>query len=105
MVISIYVLIGFYAVLTGLAGVSQWKESKNQVRPVLFVLITISMLVILLIPDKRNMLLLLIVTFVMLHILSMAEGIRTKGKLTYSHHLFRFLFHALLLVLVYKFLI
>lgn len=105
MMFSIYGLIGLYAVLTGVAGIFQLIERKSPVRSVLFVLVAISMLVSLLVPNKSNMLILLIVAFIILHLLSIAEGLATKGKLTYRHHILRFLFHAVLVMLVYNFIV
>ncbi|MEK4487396.1 hypothetical protein MHH81_17870 [Psychrobacillus sp. FSL H8-0484] len=45
MVMVTYVLIGLYAILTGAAGVIQWKETRVQVRSFLFGLVSTGMLV------------------------------------------------------------
>lgn len=105
MAISIYVLIGLYAILTGVAGIYQLKERKPQIRSLLFVFVSISIFVILLIPNKTSMLIMLVIAFIGMHLLSMAEGLLTKGKLTYSHHIFRFIFHVILVLLVYNFIV
>ena len=104
MVIFIYLLIGLYAVLTGLAGVMQWKEKKYLGQSFLFVAVSIGILLTLFIPNKEWMFILLILAFVLLHILAAAEGLRKNGKLTYSHHIIRFIFHCMLVLLVYKFI-
>lgn len=44
----------------------------------------------------------LIIGFILLHMLAIAEGLATKGKLTYSHHMIRFIFHIILLLLFYE---
>lgn len=103
--IIIYVLIGLYAILTGTAGMLQWKEIGFQVRSLLFVVMSISMLILLFISNKNSMFIMLIVVFIIIHLLSLAEGMLTKKQLTYSHHIFRFTFHVILLMLVYNFIL
>jgi hypothetical protein len=105
MVIIIYVLIGLYAILTGMAGIFQLKENGFQVRSISFVVVSISMLVILFIPNKNSMFIMLIVAFIIMHLLSIAEGKLTKRKLTYSHHIIRFIFHVILVLLVYNYIV
>ena len=104
MAIFTYALIGLYAVLTGMAGMLQWRENGIQIRIFLFVVVSISMLVSIVIPNKDATFILLILAFSLLHIVAVVEGLRTKGKLSYSHHIIRFFFHCLLVVLVYKFI-
>lgn len=104
MVIIIYVLIGLYAVLTGMAGVMQWKENKYQMQSFLFVIVSIGILVTIFIPNKDWMFILLILAFVLLHILAVAEGLMINGQLRYSHHIIRFIFHCILVLLVYNFI-
>ena len=102
--IIVYVLVGAYALLTGVAGVQQWKEKGFHVRTCLFVLVSISILVTICLPNKELVFILLIAEFVLLHLLAMAEGVFTNGKMNYRHHIIRFLFHCLVLGMVYKFL-
>ncbi|MEI4770989.1 hypothetical protein WAX74_15305 [Psychrobacillus sp. FJAT-51614] len=104
MVIIIYILIGLYAVLTGMAGMKQWKEVGFRVQTFLFIIVSISILVILFIPNKDWMFILLIIAFVLFHILAVAEGMLTNRRLTYSHHIIRFTFHCIIVLLVYKFI-
>lgn len=104
MVTIIYVLIGLYAVLTGMAGFMQWKGNKYQVQSFLFVNISIGILVTIFILNKDWMFILLILAFVLLHILTIAEGLMANGQLRYSHHIFRFTFHCILILLVYNFI-
>ncbi len=105
MIIIIYVLIGLYAILIGMAGVSQLKENDFRVRSIFFVVLPISMLLILFVPNKSSMFIMLIVAFIIMHLLSIAEGILTNGKLIYSHHIIRFIFHVILVLLVYNFIV
>lgn len=104
MVISIYILIGLYAVLTGMAGMKQWIEIGFQVRSFLFVIVSMGILVALFLPNKDWMFLLLILSFVLLHLLAIAEGMLSKGRLKYNHHIIRFIFHCIILLLVFKFI-
>lgn len=103
MAIITYVLIGLYALLTGFAGLHQWKENGYQIRVFLFVLLSISILVTIFIPNKALVLMLLILEFVLLHVLAIAEGLLTNKQLRYSHHFVRFIFHCILLLMVYEF--
>ncbi|TQR29298.1 hypothetical protein C7Y47_18295 [Lysinibacillus sphaericus] len=102
--IIVYVLIGVYVLLTGIAGLHQWKENGFQIRAFLFVVISISILVTIFLPNKALVLMLLILEFVLLHVLTVAEGLLTNKQLRYSHHIIRFIFHCILLLLVYKFI-
>ncbi|MGE7948610.1 hypothetical protein [Lysinibacillus sp. NPDC093688] len=95
-----YVLIGLYALLTGVAGLQQWKENGYQVRTFLFVVLSISIFVTLFLPNKSLVLMLLILEFVLLHVLAVAEGLVKNKQLRYSHHLVRFIFHCILLLMV-----
>lgn len=104
MAISLYILIGLYAVLLGMAGMKQLKEVGFQIQTFLVVVVSVGMLIIILIPNKGWMFILLIVAFALLHILAIVEGKRTKGRLTYSHHIIRFIFHCIIVLLVYKFI-
>ncbi|MEY9971617.1 hypothetical protein ABH966_001990 [Lysinibacillus sp. RC46] len=103
--IIVYVLIGVYALLTGIAGLYQWKEHGYQIRTFLFVLLSIGILVTIFIPNKALVLVLLILEFVLLHVFAVAEGLLTNKQLRYSHHIVRFIFHCILLLLVYKFIV
>lgn len=100
-----YVLIGVYALLTGIAGLHQWKENGYQLRTFLFVVLSIGMLVTIFLPNKTLVLMLLILEFVLLHVLAIAEGLLTNKQLRYSHHIVRFLFHCILLLVAYKFIV
>ena len=104
MSIITYVLIGMYAVLTGLVGMIQWRENGFQIRIFLFVVVSLVMLLTLFIPNKDWTFILLIFALSLLHILAVVEGLRTKGQLTYSHHIIRFIFHCLLVLMVYKYM-
>ncbi len=97
-----YALIGLYALLTGIAGLHQWKENGYQIRTFLFVVLSISILVTIFLPNKALVLMLLILEFVLLHVLAVAEGLLTNKQLRYSHHTVRFIFHCILLLMVYK---
>ncbi|MFJ6209697.1 hypothetical protein [Lysinibacillus sp. NPDC092081] len=99
-----YVLIVVYALLTGIAGLHQWKENGYQLRTFLFVVLSISMLITIFLPNKTLVLMLLILEFVLLHVLAIAEGLVTNKQLRYSHHIVRFIFHCILLLIVYKFI-
>jgi len=103
--IIVYVLIGVYALLTGIAGLHQWKEHGYQTRTFLFVVLSIGILVTIFIPNKALVLVLLILEFVLLHVLAIAEALLTNKQLRYSHHIVRFIFHCILLLLVYKFIV
>ncbi len=100
-----YSLIGLYATLTGIASLKQWKEEGFRVRAFLFVLVSISIVVLLFLPNKYWMLSLLIVAFIVLHVLAMAEGLSKFGRLNYRHHFIRFVFHCIIMLIVYKFVI
>ncbi|MFJ8519880.1 hypothetical protein [Lysinibacillus xylanilyticus] len=97
-----YALIGLYALLTGIAGLHQWKENGYQIRTFLFVVLSISILGTIFLPNKALVLMLLIIEFVLLHVLAVAEGLLTNKQLRYSHHMVRFIFHCILLLMVYK---
>ncbi|WP_381427841.1 hypothetical protein [Sporosarcina thermotolerans] len=99
-----YGLIGFYAVLTGVAGIHQLKENGFQVQSILFIVVSSGILGMLFIPNKDWMLVLLLLAFVLLQILAVVQGVLSNGRLTYTHHIVRFLFHCILVLLVYKFI-
>ncbi|MFC9540615.1 hypothetical protein ACFTQ7_12105 [Lysinibacillus sp. NPDC056959] len=100
MAIITYVLIGLYALLTGIASLQQWREKGYQVRTFLFMVLSICILVTIFLPNKALVLMLLILEFVLLHVLAVAEGLVTKKQLRYSHHIVRFIFHCILLLMV-----
>ena len=104
MVIFTYILIGLYASLTAIAGVKQWNEVGFQLRYLLFVIVSIGILFIIFISNKVWMFRLLIVAFILLHLLAISEGVLANGRLKYSHHIVRFLFHCVITGLVYKFI-
>lgn len=104
MVIITYILIVLYAVLTGVAGVSQLKEVGFRARLFLFIAVSIAIIAILFIPNKDWMLVLLVVTFTMYHILAIAEGLLSKRRVKYSHHIIRFIFHCIMVLMVYHFI-
>lgn len=104
MAMMTYGLIMVYAVLTGLGGIVQWKESGFQIRLFLFIVVSMGIIVILFIPNRDWVLIWLILAFCFIHLLAVLEGLKTKGKLTYSHHMIRFIFHCLIVLLVYKFI-
>lgn len=99
-----YILIGIYAFLMGLAGIKQCKEVGYHVRALLFVSVSIGIIVILFIPSKDVQFVLLILSFILLHILTIVQGIATNGHIKYSHHIIRFIFHSIILLMVYKFI-
>ena len=99
-----YGLIGLYALLTGMAGVEQWKEEGFRVRSILFVIVSIGIIGSLLLPNKDWMLIFLIVAFLLYHVLAVVEGLLTNGRIKYSHHAIRFVFHSIMIVLVYQFI-
>lgn len=104
MIVLTYVVIGLYAVLTGIAGMVQWKETGFQVRSLLFVAVAGGIMVTLFLPNKNLILVLLIVIFLLLHILAIVEGMMKNGKLTYSHHIIRLIVHLILVLLASKFI-
>ena len=100
-----YGLIGLYAGLTGMAGLKQWKEKGLRFLSLLFVIVSIGILVILAIPNKEWLFSSLIIAFVLLHILAVATGLLKFGRLNYHHHIIRFIFHCIIMLIVYKFII
>jgi hypothetical protein len=104
MAIFTYLLIGLYAVLTGLAGIIQWKEAGFRLPVFSFVIVSISIVGILFIPNKDWLFRLLIFTFVLYHVLAVIEGLFSNGRLKISHHFIRFVFHCIMILLVYKFI-
>ena len=104
MVIFTYLLIGLYASLTVIAAVYQWKEVGFRVPSFLFICVSIVIVMILFISNKDWMFSLLIAAFILFHFLAIAEGLLTNGRLKYSHHIIRFVFHCIMAVLVYKFI-
>jgi len=103
MAIITYVLIGGYASLIGLASLLQWKEKGYQIRTLIFIILSLSLLLTIWIPYKAWLLKLLIVEFILLHLVAVAQGLYTNKKLKYSHHIIRFVFHCILLLMVSKF--
>ncbi|WP_277584061.1 hypothetical protein [Psychrobacillus antarcticus] len=99
-----YILIGLYAFLTGIAGIKQWKGVGYHVRALIFVSVSIGIIVILFIPSKDLQFVLLILAFILLHTLTMSQGIVTNGRIKYSHHIIRFIFHSIIVLMVYKFI-
>lgn len=104
MVIFTYSLIGIYASLTAIAGVKKWNEEGFRWRYLLFFIVSIGVFLIQFIPNKDWTFPLLIVAFILLHILAITEGIRKNGQLNYNHHIIRFLFHCIIVVMVYKYI-
>jgi len=104
MIMITYGLIEAYAILTGLAALMQWKEKGYQLRTLFFVLLSTSILLTIWIPYKEWILKILIFEFMMFHLLAIIEGQLTNNKLRYSHHIIRFIFHCILLLLVSKFI-
>ncbi|WP_042471455.1 hypothetical protein [Bacillus ndiopicus] len=102
--IIIYALIALYALLTGIAGMAKLKETGFQIRLCLFIIVSISTLLILFISNKAWMLILLILAFFLFHVLTVAEGIIANGKLNYRHHIIRFMFHFIVVLMVYKYI-
>lgn len=99
-----YFLIGLYAFLMGIASMKQWKEVGYHARALLFVSVSIGIIVILFIPSKDAQFVLLILAFILLHILTIAQGIATNVRVSYSHHIIRFIFHSIIVLMVYKFI-
>ncbi len=100
-----YGLIGGYAVLIAIAGVVQWKDTNYRILSGLFVLLSLSMAVTIIIPDNGWLFAGLILELLLLSVLAVAEGFLTKGRLAYSHHMVRFIFHGILILLLYNFII
>lgn len=105
MVIITNILIGLYAVLIGVAGIKKWQEVGFEVRTLMFVIVSISMLLILCIPNKDWLFILLLIAFILLHILAVTEGRLSNGRITFSHHIIRFIFHCIIALMVYKFIL
>lgn len=104
MVIITNILIGLYAVLIGVAGIKKWQEVGFEVRTFMFVIVSISMFLILCIPNKDWLFILLLIAFILLHILAVTEGRLSNGRITFSHHIIRFIFHCIIALMVYKFI-
>ena len=99
-----YLLIGLYAFLTGVAGIQQCREVGFHVRGLLFVVVSIGIIIVLFIPSKDLQFELLIFAFILLHLLAIAQGITTNGRIKFSHHIIRFIFHCIIILMVYKFM-
>lgn len=99
-----YILIGLYALLMAIAGIKQWKEVGYHVRALLFVIVSTGIILILFIPNKDLLFILLFLSFVLLHIFTIVQGIVTNGRIKYSHHICRFIFHRIIFLMVYKFI-
>ncbi|MBC5638471.1 hypothetical protein H8S33_16975 [Ornithinibacillus sp. BX22] len=102
MVIITYSLAGLYAVLTGVGAIAQWKEKGFQIQRCLFLLVSISMLFIMWIPNKTNVVISFVLAFVFLHVLAIIEGMKTQGRINWRHHMTRFAFHTLLTFLLIR---
>jgi hypothetical protein len=98
-------LISLYALLTGLAGIAQCCKKGLQVRTILFIMMSMCLLAIWWIPNNMIMLGILILVFIALHILAVLEGLKSNGKLQYSHHIVRFVFHLFIVFLVLEFIV
>lgn len=98
-------LISLYALLTGLAGIAQGYKKGFQLRTNLFIMISICLLGLWWIPSNRIMLGILILAFIALHILAVLEGLFLNGKIRYSHHIVRFVFHIFIVILVIEFIV
>ena len=98
-------VIGLYAGLTGLAGLKQWKEEGFSWRSLFFIIVSLSIFVLLFMPNKNWMFGLLIFAFVLLHFLAVAQGLLKFGRLNYRHHFIRFIFHCIIMVIFYIFVI
>lgn len=96
MEIVVHSLVCMYGLLTLVAGVVQWKEKGFSIRSLLFVLTSLALVVSSFIPNWT--LYLIVVCFISLHLLAIWEGIQTKGRISYSHHGFRFVFHMLIVI-------
>ena len=104
MAISIKLCIGVYALLIGLAAIQQWKEKGYHFRTLIFLLLSTSMLITICLPKKEWLLISLLVEFVSLHFVTVAEGLLTNKQLKSSHHIIRFIFHCIILLMVVKFI-
>lgn len=99
-----YLLIGLYALLTAVAGIKQCRVLGFHVRGLMFVIVSIGIIATLFIPDKDLQFLIIILAFILLHLLAIAQGIATNGRIKYSHHIIRFIFHCIIILMVYKFM-
>lgn len=104
MAIVTYGLIAVYAILTSLAGIVELGNSGFKLKTSLFIIIGAVMLISLFILNNGMLFILLIVCFIALHILAIWMGIDLNGKITYSHHIVRFVIHLIFLFLFYKFI-
>lgn len=102
MAIITYGLIAVYAVLTSLAGIVELRNSGFKLQTFLFIIIGAVMLLSLFILNNGTLFILLMVCFIVLHLLAILMGFELNGKLTYSHHVIRFVIHLVFLFLVYK---
>lgn len=85
-----------YGILTMIAGMVQWKEKGLSIRSLLFVVVSLGMIASVFITDMR--LSLIVICFICIHVLALWEGLQTKSKVSYSHHIFRFMFHVMIVI-------
>lgn len=101
----IYGLIGIYALLMSVAAVQQISKDGFRLRAILFLAVSTGIVFTLFLPNKDGKFVLLIVEFILIHVLALAEGLLSNERLRYRHHVIRFIFHCALLVMVYKFIL
>lgn len=89
-------LICMYGILTMIAVMLQWKEKGFTIRSLLFGVVSLGIIASVFIADLR--LNLLVVCFICIHVLALWEGLQTKGQVSYSHHIFRFMFHVMIVI-------
>ena len=104
MALVTYLLIGLYALLTAVAGIKQCRALGFRGRGLMFVIVSLGIIVTLFIRDKDLQFLLIILAFILLHLLAIAQGIATNGRINYRHHIIRFIFHCIIILMVYKFM-
>ncbi|GGA69967.1 hypothetical protein [Ornithinibacillus halotolerans] len=103
MVIVTCLLISLYALLIAIAAMSQWKDQGFRIHRLFFMIVALMIFLSIWAPNKILSLWILIISFISLHVLAIAEGLINNGKLRLRHHIIRFGVHVLLIILVIQF--
>ncbi|MBS4201744.1 hypothetical protein KHA93_19250 [Bacillus sp. FJAT-49732] len=104
MVWGVFAFIAIYSLLTIFAGYTQLKERGFTLRSLMFIIVSITLFLSLFISKKEMMLSVMIVSFIGLHILSIMQGLVVNGKIKYSHHFIRLVFHSFVILLLVLFI-
>ncbi len=102
-IFTIAVLVG-YSLLAATAGLNQWRQKRIQGWSATGMLLTGLLMLFaawLLWAESTNPLWALLVALVLLHALTINNGLHMYGKINWSHHVGRLLISLILLVLTY----